>query len=80
MQTVADAQKLSQIKEILPLLERKEEQRLALATLGDLPSAESLALIKPYLTVEGLKEEASVAAVAIAEKIVASHPAEVAER
>jgi hypothetical protein len=61
------------------LLERKEEQRLALAALGGLPNVESLALIRPYLTVEGLKEEASVAAVAVAEKIVASHPAEVAE-
>ena len=79
MQTVADAQKVSQLKEILPLIERKEEQRLALATLGDLPSAESLALVMPYLTGEGLKEEASVAAVAIAEKIVANHPTEVAE-
>ena len=79
MQTVADAQKLSQIKAILPLIERPEEQRLALATLGDLPSADSLALVLPFLNREGLKEEASVAAVAIAEKIVASHPEEVAE-
>jgi len=78
LQTVADAQKLSQLKAILPLLERPEEQRLALATLGELPSAESLALLMPYLSSEGLKEEASIAAVAIAEKIVASHPAEVA--
>lgn len=78
MQTVAEAQKVSQIQQILPLLERPEEQSLALAALGAIPSAESLALIKPYLTVEGLKEEAGVAAVAVAEKIVASHPAEVA--
>ena len=79
IQTAADTQKLSQLKPLLPLLERKEEQRLALAALGGLPNVESLALIRPYLTIEGLKEEASVAAVAVAEKIVASHPAEVAE-
>jgi HEAT repeat protein len=79
MRNVADARKLSQLKEILPLLERKEEQSLALAILGNLPSAESLALVRPFLTGEGLKEEASVAAIAIAEQIVASHPAEVAE-
>ena len=79
MQTVADAQKVAQLKEIVPLLEQKADQRLALAALGNLPSAESLALVMPYLTGEGLKEEASIAAVAIAEKIVGSHPAEVAE-
>lgn len=77
--TAADAQKLSQLKEILPLLQRTEEQRLALAILGGIPSAESLALVTPFLTREGLKEEASGAAVEIAEKIVASHPAEVAQ-
>ena len=79
MQTVPDAQKISQLKEILPLIERTEEHRLVLATLGGLPSAESLALVTPYLTREELKEEASAAAVAIAEKIVASHPEQVAE-
>lgn len=79
MQTVADAQKISQLKEILPLIERTEEHRLVLATLSGLPSAESLALVMAYMTREELKEESSAAAVAIAEKIVASHPAEVAE-
>jgi HEAT repeat protein len=79
MQTVADAQKLSQLKEILPLIERIEEKRLALAILGNLPIADALAVVVPYLTDEGLKEEASGAAVQIAEKIVDRHPAEVAK-
>jgi HEAT repeat protein len=79
IQTVPDAKKVSQLKEILPLLERTEEQRLVLATLGGLPSAESLALVVAYMTREELKEEANVAAVAIAEKIIAAHPAEAAE-
>jgi HEAT repeat protein len=78
MQVEPDAAKLSQLKEILPLLEHPEEQRLALVILGDLPSPESLALLTPYLSSTGLKEEASVAAVAVADKIVAGHPAEVA--
>ncbi|MHB1305592.1 MAG: family 16 glycoside hydrolase [Limisphaerales bacterium] len=78
LQTVADAEKVSQLQQLLPSLERPEERRLALAALGTLPCAESLALIEPYLTGEGLREEAGVAAVAVAEKIVAGHPAEVA--
>lgn len=79
MQTVPDAKKVSQLKEMLPLIERTEEQRLVLATLAGLPTAESLALVTTYLAREELKEEASAAAVAIAEKIIADHPARVAE-
>ncbi len=79
LQAVADAQKVEQIKQILPALERQEDKRLALAALGNLPTAGSLALIRPYLSGEGLKEEASAAAVAVAEKIVANSPGDVAE-
>jgi HEAT repeat protein len=79
VQNVTEIQKVSQLKEILPLLQRKEEQCLAIKTLGTIHSAESLALVMPFLASEGAKEEAGVAAVAIAEKIVASHPAVVAE-
>jgi len=78
MQIDSDAQKLAQLKALLPLIERKEEQRLVLATLGALPSAESLSLVTDYLAQSELKEEASIAAVTIAEKITASHPAQVA--
>ncbi len=79
MQIVPDAKKISQLREMLPLIERTEEKRLVLATLSGLPSAESLAVVTTYLTGEELKEEASAAAVAIAEKIIASHPEQVAE-
>jgi HEAT repeat protein len=79
LQSVSDAEKLSQLRELLPLLEHQEEQRQALAILGEIPSAESLALAAPFLSGEGLKEEAAAAAVAVAEKIVDQHPAEVAE-
>lgn len=78
-QAVADMQKVTQLKQILPALERLEDKRLALAALGNLPTADSLALIRPYLSGEGLKEEASAAAVAVAEKIVANSPGAVAE-
>jgi HEAT repeat protein len=78
LQTVSDAQKLAQLKELLPLIDRTEEQRLVLATLGGLPSAESLALVMTYLPQKELTDEASVAAVGIAEKIIAAHPEEVA--
>lgn len=79
MQTAADAKKISQLKEMLPLIERTEEHRLVLATLGGLPAAESLKLVTTYLAREDLKEEASAAAVTIGEKIVATHPKQVAE-
>jgi HEAT repeat protein len=71
--------KLATLKEAMPLAERKDEKRLVLAALGDIPTPEALALVTPYLGDPDLKEEASIAAVAIAEKIVQTHPAPVAE-
>ena len=79
LQSVAAAQQVAQIEGLLPTIEQVKEQPLALSTLGRLHGAESLALVLPFLSREGLKEEAGVAAVAIAETIVGSHPAEVAE-
>jgi hypothetical protein len=76
-QKASDAQKLAALKDAMALIERPEEKRLALAALGEIPTADSLALVVPHLT-GSLKEEANVAAVAIAEKIVDKNPAEVA--
>jgi hypothetical protein len=76
---VDDAQKAKKIERLLPLIERTEELRLVLATLGGLACPESLALVVPLMKQDALKEEANVAAVVIAEKIVASHPTEVAQ-
>ncbi len=78
-QTESDAIKLSQLKAMLPMIERTEEKRLVLATLGQLPSAESLALVMAYLTQGALKDEASVTAVGMAEHIATTHPIQVAE-
>jgi hypothetical protein len=77
-QETALDQKLAALKDAIALVERPEEKRLALAALGEIPTAESLALVTPYLSTAGLQEEAAIAAVAIAEKIVGKHPAEVA--
>lgn len=73
-QTIPDAQKLAQLKEILPLLAQAEEQRVALAILGEIRTAESLALVGPFLANGELKEEAALAALSIGEKIVAAEP------
>lgn len=78
LQTLTTAQRVAQIQEAMPIIEQLNEQRLALATLGQLPCPESLAIVLPYLSRTGFKEEASVAAVAIAEPIVSTNPAEVA--
>ena len=78
-QSVHDAQKLAQVRQILPLLEHAEEKRVVLAILADIHTAESLALVVPYLGDAELKEEASVAAVGIGEKIISSNPEAVAE-
>lgn len=78
LQTLPAAQRAAQIEVLLPGIEQMNEQRLALSTLGGLPCPESLALVVPYLSRPEFKDEAGVAAVAIAEKIVATHPAEVA--
>lgn len=78
-QEASPEQKLAALKEAMALIERTEEKRLALAALGEIPTAESLAIVVPFLSADGLKEEAGIAAVAIAEKIVGRHPAEVAE-
>ncbi len=78
LQDVPAAQKLAAFKDALARTERTEEKRLALAALGELPSAESLALVATYLAAEGLKDEAGAAAVSIAGAIVQASPAAVA--
>jgi HEAT repeat protein len=72
-QTTSAGEKLAAIKELVPLIERAEEKRLLLAALGEIPAADSLALIAPYLKTD-LKEEAAIAAVAVAEKVVQKNP------
>jgi hypothetical protein len=77
LQDASIEQKFASLKEAMALIERDEERRLALAALSEIPTAESLALVTPYLAGGNLKEEASIAAVAIASKIVSRHPVQV---
>ena len=76
-QDAPDAKKLESLKDAMAQAERNEEKRLVLSALGNVPTAEALALVASHLEDAALKEEACLAAVAIAEKIAASHGAEV---
>ncbi len=79
MQDATAEQKLAQLKDALGLAERTEEKRLALAALAEIPTARSLEMALAHLDDKGLVEEASLAAVGIAEAIVRQHPKPVAE-
>lgn len=74
----ATDQKLATLKDALALAGRDEERKLVLAALGKVRSVDSLALVSPYLENPALKEEAALAAVAIAENLPAPRPAQVA--
>jgi HEAT repeat protein len=74
----ATDQKLAKLKDALALAGRDEERKLVLAALGKVRSVDSLALVSPYLDSPALKEEAALAAVAIAENLPAPRPAQVA--
>jgi HEAT repeat protein len=71
--------KLAARREALGLADRDEEKKLVLGVLGGIPSAEALAMVAASLPDPALKDEAGAAAVAIGEKIVGSHPAQVAQ-
>ena len=79
LQDVAADKKLAALKDAMAMCERKEEKRLVLAALGGIPTVESLALVVQNVSNPDLKDEASLAAVAIGEKIADSHPAQVNE-
>ncbi len=77
MQNVPAAQKLASLKAAMGQAKRNQEKKVALAALGSIPLLEALNLVMQDLDTKGLTEEASMAAVGIAEKIVGRHPAEV---
>jgi len=72
-------QKLASLKEALALADRKEEKKLGLAALGVIPTVDALAVVAPYLENADVKEEACLAAVAIADRLVRRNPTEVAK-
>lgn len=49
---------------------RDDERRLALGTLGAIPSADALQTVLPYLDNEAVRDEASIAAISIGEKLL----------
>ena len=61
----------------MALADRNEEKRLVLSALGNVPTVDALALVASHLDNPILKEEACLAAVAIAEKIAHSRDARV---
>lgn len=78
LQEISLSEKVTALQEALALVDRKEEKRLALAAFASIPTLASLETASAYLDVPELREEAGLAVLAIAEKIVDSRPAQVA--
>jgi HEAT repeat protein len=74
-------QRFEMCQKAATLIQKTDEKRLYLGALSDIPTAESLALIAPYLDDSATKEEASAATVAVAEKLLkGSNPGRIAAR
>jgi len=63
-------QRLAMCRQAAQLAQRTEEQRQLLSALGNIDSPEALALITPYLSASATKNEAAVAAVSAAERLL----------
>lgn len=72
------ADKVALLEEAMAAAERSQEKRQVLAVLNELPSPEALALAAASFDLEGVQEEAAMAALAIAEKVLKQDPADVA--
>lgn len=79
LENVPVDQKLAMCREAAGLVERNEDKRLLLSVLDTAPSKETLAMAMSHLDNTAIQNEAGLAAVSIAEKIAANHPAEVSE-
>jgi HEAT repeat protein len=77
LQDVPDAKKGDALKEAMALAERDEEKRLIFSALGNVATDDALALAASYLDNPALKDEACLAAVAVAEKLPHGHAAQV---
>jgi HEAT repeat protein len=62
--------KVTKIKEFMPLIQRAEEKKLALVTLGNIPAAASLELLGSFTTETALSEDAWAATVNLLRKEV----------
>jgi HEAT repeat protein len=63
-------QRLSMCREAEGVIERNEEKKLLLGALGNIDSTEALSMIMPYLDEPATRKEASMGALAIAEKLL----------
>ena len=72
-----NSQKLSRIQELRPAIQRPEEKRLIISTLGNLPAEGVLELLSSYAEEPEIAEEASLAIVKIADAKELKQPKEV---
>jgi HEAT repeat protein len=63
-------QRLRMCRQVTGVLQRDEEKRLLLGTLSNIESPEAIAVTLPYLDDAGVQQEAGMAAVTIAEKLL----------
>jgi hypothetical protein len=77
-QVAEPAKVVESLKDAMALATRDEEKRLVLGALGNIPSADALALVAANVDSQTLGEEACLAAVAIAEKIAQANGEQVA--
>jgi HEAT repeat protein len=61
-----DDAKAGKVKEVLPLLKRPEEQRLAIGVIGDIPTAQSLELLVAFAAEPAIADDACSAVVKLA--------------
>jgi hypothetical protein len=66
---MAAGQRLAMCRDAAPLAQKPGEKKLLLSALSKIQTADSVALIAPYLDDADTKEEASAAVVAIAERL-----------
>jgi hypothetical protein len=71
--------RLSMCRKGRELVQRDEEKRLLLATLGGIESVDALGMIVPYLNESAVRNEAGTACVSVGGKIVQQKPNEVAQ-
>lgn len=72
-------QKLALAQQAMAMADRDDEKKLVLGALGGVPSAQSLAMVVPYLDSPTMKDEAAAAAVAIAQRIAAGRNPAIAQ-
>ncbi len=79
LQNIPAAAKVTALQQAFRAAGRDEERRLVLASLGTVLAPEALVAVGACLDSPNLKAEAALAAVALAENLVKTHPAQVAE-